>query len=109
MSYKPFRQFFQAQGIAGAPAPAATAVPEAPRPKLRRVVLSIERRAAGRTVTLVAEVPVEARAFVMAELRRKLGTGGSIVEDKLVVQGDQRAALTEWFESQGARVAGERL
>jgi translation initiation factor 1 (eIF-1/SUI1) len=121
MSHKPFKSFFTSHGIVGTPAAVppegsasgapnsgANASAVAAPPRLRRIVLGFEKRPGDKVVTTLSEVPVEARAAVIADLRKKFGTGGSIVEDKLVIQGDHRVALTAHFEAQGVRVAGER-
>ena len=41
-------------------------------------------------------------------IKKTLGTGGSIDNDLLAIQGDRRTQLTRFFEKQGIRVRGDR-
>ncbi|MBM3977983.1 MAG: hypothetical protein FJ299_13475 [Planctomycetes bacterium] len=105
MHHKPFKSFFASRGQHDG-SKADTAVAAAPR--LARVVLGYEKRASDRVVTTIAEIPSELCETELAELRTKLGTGGTQDGPKLVLQGDQRSKLTAHYESRGVRVAGER-
>ncbi len=111
----PFRELFAKHGVHGEgadpPAEAAARKVAAPAEQpLREVVLAYERRAGGGAVTTVRDVPASRRAALLAELRRVLGCGGTLDEASglIVLQGDQRARLTAWFEKTGARVRGTR-
>lgn len=80
--------------------------PEAPAPRFRkqRLVVAIDRRRrAGKQVTLVSgfdgdDAELEALA---RELKTSLGTGGSVKEGEIVIQGDVRDKVVALLTGMG--------
>ncbi|MDR3230835.1 MAG: translation initiation factor [Synergistaceae bacterium] len=61
---------------------------------------------AGRTVTMVAIKPPQSPAALEAlakTLRRALGCGSHVEQDRIVLQGDIPDRAQEWFVKKGAR------
>ncbi len=107
----PFRKFFAERGIEGSGEidsnGEATSTPPDSEP-VEEVVLAFEKRAAGKVVTTVRDIPQVHREEYLRSIRKAFGCGGSIVGDLLLIQGDHRGPLTRWFEKRGVRVRGER-
>ncbi len=63
---------------------------------------------AGKSVTVVYDLPRNAQFLkgLSQELKRTCGTGGSVVEDTIELQGDQRDRLRELLEHKGFIVKG---
>jgi translation initiation factor 1 len=79
------------------PAPGALPAPAPEPPKVgKRAVLSIEKKGrGGKTVTFVAglgETDADRATFAQS-LRKALGTGAVVEEERILVQGDQRERL----------------
>lgn len=105
-----------------APLPTARPAPPPPPPKRppgsyppeftdRALVVRLEKKGrGGKTVTVIAGFRTECEAEmqdVAGSLRRLLGTGGTVVEDCLELQGDQRRRAAEWLQGKGFRLKGE--
>jgi translation initiation factor 1 len=64
----------------------------------------------GKGVTTVSGVPLDADALkrLAARLKRSCGTGGSVKDGVIVIQGDHRAAIQEYLQDHGfkAKLAG---
>ena len=100
------------------PAPAAPSHPEklpaiAPRKpgKLGRVVLRRETaHRGGRTVIVIHDFPTSmtkpAMEELAKELRHAIGTGGTVRERTIEMQGDQPAKIRTFLEKLGYQVAG---
>lgn len=60
----------------------------------------------GKAVTLVAGVPLtlDGRAILAKQLKRKCGSGGTIKDDVIELQGDHRDVVTAELKRQGYRV-----
>ena len=60
----------------------------------------------GKTVTLVTGVPVSAQALrdLTSDLKKRCGTGGSVKDGIIEIQGDQRDALVSALEERGFQV-----
>ncbi len=64
----------------------------------------------GKMVTVFYDFEKEqgdAIELILMELKRKLGTGGVVVEGCLEFQGDQRVKSVEWLKLKGYKVKGE--
>ncbi len=121
----------QQQGLAGlgqalsgidlGPLPAAPARPTSdPTPvsanpdkpkKLGRVVLRRETaQRGGRTVIVIHDFPAAltngALDDLARDLRRAIGTGGTVCERTIEMQGDQPAKIRAFLEKRGYQVAG---
>ena len=73
---------------------------------LRKVSVQIERKGrGGKTVTVVRGLaPFGERLQEAAKLlQKRLGCGGVVQEDEVVLQGDQRARATQALEALGVR------
>ena len=60
----------------------------------------------GKTVTTIAGVPASESAIreLASELKRHLGTGGSVKDGIVVIQGDHRTQITRLLEKRGYTV-----
>lgn len=74
-----------------------------------RCVLRLEKKGrAGKSVTVVAELP-QNQAFLTAlaaELKRACGTGGTVASGAVEIQGDQRERLRPLLAAKGWTVRG---
>ena len=95
-----------------APEPAKTAPTEPPKPKkLGRVVLRRETaHRGGRTVIVIHDFPPAltkpALEDLARDLRHAVGTGGTLRERTIEMQGDQPAKIRAFLEKLGFQVAG---
>ncbi len=88
--------------------------PAAARPVLQKdtpVRVSRERKGrGGKTVSIITGVksPESGRLALLKQLKNKLGTGGTLEEDTIVIQGDHRERIVEILNELGykAKVAG---
>lgn len=62
----------------------------------------------GKAVTVVYDLPPDPAALedLARDLKRALGTGGSVVEGTVELQGDRRDRLREILAAKGFRVKG---
>ena len=81
---------------------------EATLPDLKSVVLAYQKRSGNKVVTTVRDIPDELQNSTLKQIKKSLGTGGSVVEGQLHIQGDRRRDLCAWFENRGVKVRGER-
>lgn len=94
------------------PAPAKSAANEPVKPrKLGRVVLRRETaHRGGRTVIVIHDFPTNvtlpALNDLARELRHAIGTGGTVRERTIEMQGDQPAKIRAFLERAGFQVAG---
>ena len=96
-----------------APLPQATPIPckpEKPK-KLGRVVLRRETaHRGGRTVIVIHDFPPSVNRPALddlaRDLRRAIGTGGTVCERTIEMQGDQPAKIRAFLEKLGYQVAG---
>jgi translation initiation factor 1 len=82
--------------------------PDTPVPAKIRAALRLEKRASGRTVTVVGGLPKNG-AFLtslLQELKKACGTGGRADENAVELQGDQRERLRELLAGKGWTVKG---
>lgn len=72
----------------------------------QRVQLRTEKRARGKLVTVVAGLNGrhEQLLQVLKNLKEVCGSGGSVAETHLELQGDHVARLRKWLAAQGAKV-----
>ena len=110
---KPFHNPFEAlRGLAG-PAPAAgdAVGPPAPTPAeaskpIPRAVVRLERSGrGGKAVTVVEHLAIAtaARDEWLKALKASLGCGGAVQDERLVLQGDQRARLPALLQARGVK------
>ena len=77
---------------------------EKPRPKKQRLIVAIDRRGrAGKQVTRVSgfsgdDVELES---LCRQLKTRLGTGGSVKDGEMVIQGDVRDKVVAWLTEMG--------
>ena len=101
--------------ITGTKRKEATPFAAAEKPALKREVsvkavkpiVSVRRETKGRRgkgVTTVSDVPQSDLNELAATLKQKCGTGGTVKDGRIEIQGDQRDRLTEVLESLGYRV-----
>ncbi len=93
-----------------APAKPAPAVPQKPK-KLGRVVLRRETaHRGGRTVIVIHDFPPAmtkpALEDLARDLRHAIGTGGTLRDRTIEMQGDQAAKIRAFLEKIGFQVAG---
>jgi len=78
-------------------------------PDRLRCVLRLEKKGrAGKSVTVVGELPrnPEFLAALASELKRACGTGGTAAEGAVEIQGDQRERLRPLLAAKGWTVRG---
>lgn len=90
------------QGPSDAEVEAALA-PEAPVQKKRLDIILERKGRKGKTVTLVRgwDIPAAEVQSVCAELKKKLGTGGAVEHEAIMVQGDRRTDLLDRLTAMG--------
>ena len=105
----PFRDLFAEAGIEGTTED-FDSLPELDEKgkEIKKVTLSYEKRGAAKIVTIIKDIPEDKKAETLQFIKKALGTGGSINEESIVIQGDRRSQLTRFFEKKGVRVQGER-
>jgi protein-tyrosine phosphatase len=94
-------------GEAPAIVEAPTPVRSEPAPK--PMVAKVGRETAGRRgkgVTTVFDVPIDGESLkeLAAELKSKCGTGGTVKDGRIEIQGDQRERIVAVLEAMGYRV-----
>jgi translation initiation factor 1 len=107
--HAPFAGLAGRLGVTPAPAPAPSAErPEEPTPPRgpARAVVRLERKGrGGKEATVVEKLglrPAELGAWLSA-LKAALGCGGAVEGEALVLQGDQRARVSELLLRRGVR------
>ena len=75
-------------------------------PSKRTLRVRVEKRKAGRVMTIVAGLDPDptARAELLTKLKNACGAGGSTEDENLAVQGDQMAKVISVLEAIGYRV-----
>ena len=78
-------------------------------PSKLRCVLRLEKKGrGGKSVTVVADLPKNQAflAALAAELKRACGTGGTVADAAVEIQGDQRERLRPLLAAKGWTVRG---
>ena len=105
--HNPFGDLAERLGITPAPpARPATSSPAAPPVAPARAVVRLERKGrGGKEVTVVEklELPPEALAAWLRDLKQALGCGGAVEGGALALQGDLRERVKALLESRGVR------
>lgn len=89
------------------PEPIATPHVQKPAKKMPEVKVGRETKGRrGKGVTLVTEVPLSDAALeeLGQTLKQKCGTGGTVKDRRIEIQGDQRDRVTAVLEEMGYRV-----
>ncbi|HWG46549.1 MAG TPA: hypothetical protein VN688_27555 [Gemmataceae bacterium] len=91
------------------PTEAAPARPAVKEPAKKPVTLKVGRETAGRRgkgVTTVFDVPLDESALreLAATLKQRCGTGGTVKDGRIEIQGDQRERIVAELEKLGYRV-----
>ncbi len=60
-----------------------------------RITVRLETRRFGKPATIIQGIPIERLAEVGRELKRRLGTGGTTKEGRILLQGDHRNHLKD--------------
>jgi len=60
----------------------------------------------GKTVTTISGIPLnkDSLSELAADLKKKCGTGGSVKENTIIIQGDHRNKLVSLLEKEGYKV-----
>ncbi|AKF05924.1 translation initiation factor [Sandaracinus amylolyticus] len=86
-----------------APAPAPSA-PAAKDPFAAKIVVAKSRKGrGGKTVTTIAGIAEHALEAITKELKHALGTGATIEDGEIVVQGEHGPRIKQWLEQRGAK------
>ncbi len=85
------------------PAGRARTAPSTPDDGIVRVSRETSGRR-GKTVTVVRGLPARDLTSVASGLKRLCGSGGSAKDGVVEIQGDHRAKVVPWLETQGHRV-----
>ncbi|MCI0511739.1 stress response translation initiation inhibitor YciH [candidate division KSB1 bacterium] len=94
--------------VCGQPSAQCPGHPAEPKPAGDGIV-RIRREVSGRrgkTVTVVTGFALEKKEIeaLSSTLKRRLGTGGSVKDGNILMQGDYVAALVTWFTEAGYKV-----
>ena len=89
---------------AGEDSPEPIAAEDAPKPHKGRLDIIVDRKGRnGKTATIISGFTAddEEVARVAAELRRRLGTGGSARGGEILIQGDRRYDAEDFLKARG--------
>jgi predicted translation initiation factor SUI1 len=80
-----------------------------PEPPSKSTVIKVGRETKGRGgkgVTIISDLPLDegSLAELATKLKTKLGTGGTVKDGKIEIQGDQRDRIVQEIEGMGYRV-----
>jgi translation initiation factor 1 len=78
--------------------------PESLAPKQQKLKVRLDtRQRAGKAVSLVAGYigPTEDLEQLGRQLKTHCGTGGSVKDGEIIIQGDQRDKITQWLIAKG--------
>jgi translation initiation factor 1 len=77
-------------------------------PEKQTARLAIEKRAKGKTVTVVRGLPAEGNDLpaLLVQLKSACGAGGTLKDEVLEIQGDHAQRIREWLTAIGYRVRG---
>ncbi|MBM4147221.1 MAG: translation initiation factor [Nitrospira sp.] len=84
--------------------PAVKSSKESSHPSQQRIYVRLDRKGrGGKSVTLIEglQMSVKDREALLRQLKARLGTGGSIKNDLLEIQGDQRDAVFALLQEMG--------
>lgn len=104
----PFAQL-SAEGLPEGPSPEAAASTAPPKPKKNRGRVDIIREKAGRggkTVTVVTNfvgIGLPEKEMLAKKMQKACGTGGTVKEGRIEVQGDKREEVARILEEAGFR------
>ena len=76
------------------------AEPDTWRASSKVVVRYTRKGHGGKTITEISGIE-SGQKLLLGELKRELGSGGRVVEDTVVVQGNQVERVARWLESRG--------
>ena len=81
-------------------------IPRAPESNRARTIVQVSRERSGRgkVVTVVRGVPPGDLKAVASELKRLCGSGGSVKDGAVELQGDHREKVAAHLEARGLRV-----
>jgi predicted translation initiation factor SUI1 len=93
----------------GGKAPAESVPEPAPRPAPKPAVVRVGRETKGRRgkgVTIVSDLPLDEAGLLdlAARLKQRCGTGGTVRDGRIEIQGDQRDRLAAELEKMGYKV-----
>jgi translation initiation factor 1 len=79
-----------------------------PEPLDKSTVVRVGRETKGRGgkgVTIITDLPLDEDSLMelATKLKNKLGTGGTVKDGKIEIQGDQRDRIVQEFEGMGYR------
>ena len=72
--------------------------PNSPKPKIR-----LEKRTGGKYVTVISGLHTygaDRLNRIASELKSRLGTGGTVKNGSIEIQGDKVKAIQEWYNAQ---------
>ncbi len=76
------------------------------------LIIRLEKKGRrGKTVTVIDGLPFghdESIMLLTTALRKALATGGTLADNALELQGDQRTRAAKWLDDNGFRVRGDR-
>ncbi len=80
-----------------------------PSPPSKSSVIRVGRETKGRRgkgVTIIADLPLDENGIteLATKLKTRLGTGGTVKEERIEIQGDHRDRIIEELEGMGYRV-----
>jgi translation initiation factor 1 len=106
MSDNPFDSL-PSDGLPPGPPPKINPSTEPAKPKRGKLILQYERAGrGGKEVTIIKGLWIESqemrfRDALLKDLKKALGTGGSLEAREIVLQGDRRETAKAWLLKQG--------
>ncbi|MEP7107477.1 MAG: translation initiation factor [Ferruginibacter sp.] len=89
-----------------------TAEPETLLPSLQKLIVRLDtKHRAGKAVTLIDGFigTLSDKEDLGKKLKTFCGTGGSVKEDEIIVQGDNRDKVLQWLQNNGYSLAKKRI
>jgi translation initiation factor 1 len=89
--------------------PPRVAEPRRIAPELQTARLSLEKRARGKMVTVIGALDPEGNDLpaLAARLKTECGTGGTVKEGRIELQGDHRQAVQKVLQNLGYKTKGK--
>ncbi len=104
LSQSPFAALGERFGVAANPEQAAPSAPASPaKPQRSLLNIRLEKRKKGHQATCIYHLGNEAEKL-LKQLKTRLGTGGTLGEEAVELQGDHREACKAFLEKEGFKV-----
>ncbi len=103
LQHNPFAALGKQFGVEAAQEKPETAEPKKIVEDQPVLMVRKEKRKKGKMMTCVYHLKGDRKAM-LKKLKHRFGTGGTIEEDVLALQGDLRQQVADWFQAEGYKV-----